>query len=61
MDRFGSDKPDLRFGFELKDISDIVKDCGFQVFSDACGGGRLACASSTSRAAREQLPPQEDR
>ncbi|MDY3014343.1 MAG: aspartate--tRNA ligase [Evtepia sp.] len=33
MDRFGSDKPDLRFGFELKDISDIVKDCGFGVFS----------------------------
>src|SRR5699024_7689360 len=34
MDRFGSDKPDLRFGFELKDISDIVKDCGFKVFSE---------------------------
>lgn len=33
MDRFGSDKPDMRFGFELKDISDIVKDCSFQVFS----------------------------
>lgn len=33
MDRFGSDKPDLRFGFELKDISDLVKDCGFGVFS----------------------------
>lgn len=33
MDRFGSDKPDLRFGFELCDISDIVKDCGFGVFS----------------------------
>ncbi len=29
MDRFGSDKPDIRFGFELIDISDIVKDCGF--------------------------------
>ncbi len=33
MARFGSDKPDLRFGFELCDISDLVKDCGFQVFS----------------------------
>ena len=39
MDRFGSDKPDMRFGFELKDISDIVKDCGFGVFADAVKGG----------------------
>ncbi len=39
MDRFGSDKPDLRFGFELKDISDIVKDCGFQVFSGPVAEG----------------------
>ena len=39
MDRFGSDKPDLRFGFELKDISDIVKDCGFGVFSSAIEAG----------------------
>ena len=39
MDRFGSDKPDLRFGFELKDISDIVKDCGFGVFSGPITAG----------------------
>ena len=39
MDRFGSDKPDLRFGFELKDISDIVKGCGFGVFSSAIEAG----------------------
>ena len=39
MDRFGSDKPDLRFGFELKDISDIVKHCGFGVFSGAIEAG----------------------
>lgn len=39
MDRFGSDKPDLRFGFELKDISDIVKDCGFGVFSTPVAEG----------------------
>lgn len=39
MDRFGSDKPDLRFGFELKNLSDIVKDCGFKVFSGAVEAG----------------------
>ena len=39
MDRFGSDKPDLRFGFELKDISDLVKDCGFGVFSGPVANG----------------------
>ena len=39
MDRFGSDKPDLRFGLELKDVSDIVKDCGFGVFTGALENG----------------------
>ena len=39
MDRFGSDKPDTRFGLELVDVSDIVKDCGFQVFSGAVKNG----------------------
>lgn len=39
MNRFGSDKPDLRFGMELKDISDIVKDCGFGVFTGALENG----------------------
>lgn len=39
MDRFGSDKPDTRFGFELKDISDVVKDCGFSVFTIALENG----------------------
>ena len=39
MDRFGSDKPDMRFGFELRDISDIVKDCGFGVFSGPVAEG----------------------
>ena len=33
MERFGSDKPDMRFGMELQDVSDIVKDCAFSVFS----------------------------
>jgi aspartyl-tRNA synthetase len=39
MERFGSDKPDLRFGFELKDITPLVKDCGFQVFSGPAKAG----------------------
>jgi aspartate--tRNA ligase len=39
MDRFGSDKPDLRFGMELKNISDIVSDSGFSVFSTAVANG----------------------
>ena len=39
MDRFGSDKPDTRFGMELKDVSEIVKDCGFGVFTGALANG----------------------
>ena len=39
MDRFGSDKPDLRFGMELKDVSDTVKDCEFVVFKGALENG----------------------
>lgn len=39
MERFGSDKPDLRFGFELKDISELVKDTEFKVFSGAVSSG----------------------
>ncbi len=42
MDRFGSDKPDLRFGLELKDFTDIVKDSGFKVFASiAASGGQI--------------------
>jgi len=39
MNRYGSDKPDLRFGFELKDISEKVKNCQFQVFTGAIAEG----------------------
>ncbi len=39
MERFGSDKPDTRYGMELYDLSDIVKDCGFGVFSNTVKGG----------------------
>ena len=39
MDRFGSDKPDLRFGMELHDVSEIVKECEFVVFKNALENG----------------------
>ncbi|MBE9064618.1 aspartate--tRNA ligase [cf. Phormidesmis sp. LEGE 11477] len=39
MDRYGSDKPDTRYGMELVDVSDIVKDSGFKVFSGAVASG----------------------
>ncbi|MBD5097180.1 MAG: aspartate--tRNA ligase [Lachnospiraceae bacterium] len=39
MERFGSDKPDLRFGMELTDITDVVKDCEFVVFKGAIDAG----------------------
>jgi aspartyl-tRNA synthetase len=54
MERFGSDKPDLRFGLELTSVSEAVKDSGFRVFADVVGkGGVVAgltapgCASFT--------------
>ncbi len=39
LNRYGSDKPDLRFGLELADLTDIVAGCGFQVFSDTVAQG----------------------
>ena len=39
MERYGSDKPDTRFGFELQDITELVKDCDFKVFTDAIDAG----------------------
>jgi aspartyl-tRNA synthetase len=39
MERFGSDKPDLRFGFELKALNDIVENCGFGVFAGTVKDG----------------------
>lgn len=41
MDRFGSDKPDTRFGMELVDITDVAAGCGFKVFTAAVEGGGL--------------------
>ena len=39
MERYGSDKPDIRFGFELKKLNDVVAGCGFKVFTDALAAG----------------------
>ena len=39
MDRFGSDKPDLRFGMELKNVTELVRNCGFGVFTGAIENG----------------------
>lgn len=39
MERYGSDKPDTRFGFELKKLNDLVADCEFKVFTDALASG----------------------
>lgn len=47
MNRFGSDKPDLRFGMEIIDLSKAVKDCGFKVFADAVkNGGCVRCINA---------------
>ncbi len=58
MKRFGSDKPDLRFGMELKDVSETVKDCGFAVFENALESGQsivAICAKGAGNLTRKQL------
>ena len=53
MDRFGSDKPDTRFGLELQDVSEIVRSCGFSVFeSTVAGGGVVKCVNAKGLAAK---------
>lgn len=44
MDRFGSDKPDIRFGVELKDLSEILKNTGFKAFSSTIENGGIVKA-----------------
>ena len=44
MDHYGSDKPDLRFDMQIQDLSDLVKDCGFGVFTGALENGGLVRA-----------------
>ena len=52
MERFGSDKPDVRFGFELNNISDIVKDSEFKVFAGAIENGGSVRAINVKGGAR---------
>ena len=52
MERYGSDKPDTRFGMEIIDLTDAVKDCGFGVFASAVqGGGTVRCLTAKGAAA----------
>jgi aspartyl-tRNA synthetase len=44
MNKYGSDKPDLRFGMEIQDVSDLATDCGFQVFDKAVKNGGVVKA-----------------
>jgi len=58
MERFGSDKPDIRFGMELKNVSEIVKNCGFGVFTSAIENGgsvRGINAQGQSNMPRKQI------
>ncbi len=60
MEKYGSDKPDLRFGMELIDVAEIAKSCGFGVFKSAIeGGGRVR--GFVAPQAAEQLQPQGHR
>ena len=58
MERFGTDKPDLRYGMELKDLSDIVTESDFTIFSSAiASGGKVKgiCAPGCADYSRRQL------
>ncbi len=53
MERFGNDKPDTRFGMELKDVSDIAKNCEFKVFKEAVEKGGVVKGINVKGAANE--------
>lgn len=58
MDRFGSDKPDIRFGMELVNMSDLVANCGFKVFTDAVANGgsvRAINAKGCAKFSRKEI------
>lgn len=51
MNKYGSDKPDIRFGLEIEPITDLVKGCGFQVFADAAANGGVVHALKADKGA----------
>ncbi|MDV6236916.1 aspartate--tRNA ligase [Leptospira ellisii] len=58
MEEYGSDKPDLRFGMKLVDVSEIVKDCDFNVFSGAVKSGgtvKVVCVPGGSIISRKEI------
>jgi aspartyl-tRNA synthetase len=58
MEKYGSDKPDLRFDMELTNITDLVKGCDFKVFADVAGGGGIVsamCAPGASEFSRKDI------
>ena len=55
MNRYGSDKPDTRFGMELSDISELVKGCGFSVFTQAIEQGGSVRGINASGQARNNF------
>ena len=62
-ERFGTDRPDLRYGMELKDISDIVRDSAFRVFAENVAAGKpvkAICAPGCGAYSRKQLDELEE-
>ena len=58
MKKYGSDKPDLRYRMEIEDISEMVKNCGFQVFAKAVESGgvvRAICAKGAAKFSRAEI------
>ena len=59
MERYGSDKPDTRFGMEIQDFSELVRDCGFGVFADAVKNGgsvrAIVAKNSSSILTRKEI------
>ena len=59
MERYGSDKPDTRFGMEIQNISDLVENCGFTVFADAVKNGgsvrAIVAKNSSSVLTRKEI------
>jgi aspartyl-tRNA synthetase len=60
MSRYGSDKPDLRFGIEIQDITDIAKTTDFKVFRGVADGGGLVCGINAPGCAKFSLKEIED-